>query len=730
MASTATDSRSLLTSVDHSALKKSRRPGPTRVAVVGAGYIAEFHLEILKGTPGVELTCVMDVAQGRAEDAARRYGAKHATTDLDDLVEWEVDVAHVLVPPNLHGPVVEGLIERGIGAFVEKPLCPSLAEAERLTQLARTAGVPLGVNHNATFHPAFQRMLEKVRAGDIGAVQHVQVTLSVPLRQLDAGQVSHWMFQEPRNIIFEQAIHPFSQLVELIGDLESMDVSVLGTQMLAGGLPFHDRWLLSAKSKGGTAEIYLAFGQPFTKSVVEVLGTDGKIAADLHHDLVDFEEKTLYLDFWNSFLAGNRRGKHLKGSARTGLKNYLLQTLGLAPRRDAFYVGMRDAIRTFHAELAEGRPFSTGAPHALATIQYGEAAVAKLAAAPPAPKLPAPGKSRNDEVVVIGGTGFIGRRTLKALFERDVNTTLTVRRRHALPDIVTEAAQKKRGRLRVVDASLTDVSGLAEAIKGAKCVLHLATGGGATWADLEKNMIGGTVKVAEACLEAGVERLVYVSSTAALYLGHDCGSHSLDDSVGPDPKLEERGMYAKGKAIAEQKLMELHRDKGLPVTIVRPAIVVGEGTPMQHSGYGLWVRDNHCVGWGLGDTPVPLVHADDVADALARLAVHEGTDLNGKALNLAARSTKTPREIIANLKAQTGRDLHFHPRSLMKSQVMEIGKWIVKKVGGRKDAQFPSFRDLKSRAMVPELSCDLARNVLGWTPEDDGDRILSRALKD
>ena len=57
---------------------------------------------------------------------------------------------------------------------------------------------------------------------------------------------------------------------------------------------------------------------------------------------------------------------------------------------------------------------------------------------------------------------------------------------------------------------------------------------------------------------------------------------------------------------------------------------------MQHSGLGLWARDNHCVGWGRGDNPLPLVLADDVADALVRLAAHEGNELDGKALNLAA----------------------------------------------------------------------------------------------
>ena len=56
---------------------------------------------------------------------------------------------------------------------------------------------------------------------------------------------------------------------------------------------------------------------------------------------------------------------------------------------------------------------------------------------------------------------------------------------------------------------------------------------------------------------------------------------------------------------------------------------------------------------------------------------------------------------------------------------MEVGKWIVKRVGGRK-VDFPSYRDLKTRELWPELSCETARNVLGWKPCDEPSEFLRR----
>src|SRR5687768_1775263 len=58
---------------------------PTRVALVGAGFIADFHLEILAETPGVEVVAVCDADLGRAEDLARRFGVPRALASSDEL---------------------------------------------------------------------------------------------------------------------------------------------------------------------------------------------------------------------------------------------------------------------------------------------------------------------------------------------------------------------------------------------------------------------------------------------------------------------------------------------------------------------------------------------------------------------------------------------------------------------------------------------------------------------
>lgn len=702
-----------------------------RVALVGAGYVAGFHLEAMAGIPNLEIAAVCDPDRERARALADRWGIPAVLGTVDELASLKIQVAHVLTPPDLHVPVTRRLLEAGIAAFVEKPFALSSREARELAALAEARRVHLAVNHNNLHHPAFTRLLDWVRAGRIGRVEHVRICLSVPLAQLDAGDFSHWMFRSPENIVFEQAPHPLSQLHALIGPVREARTTLLGTRELHPGQVFHERWLVVARGEGGTAEIYMSFGRPFQRWTLEVLGTDGAAEADIGHNLFSYEEKTPWLDFWNEFLAGRRRARSLRRDTQGNLLGYALHTLGLGRRSDSFFVGMRRSVEAFYAGLRSGQ----APPPAVSAevLEWCEAIAAEAvrgraeAASLPAVEISEPGPPRPGEVVVLGGTGFIGRRVVEGLLARGVPVTAVVRRAHGLPPSLAEAARE--GRLRLLKGRLEDRRSLAEAFRGARTVLHLATGGGDTWDKVERSMVRGSAAAAEEALEQGVKRFVYVSSIAALYGGPDCGAKVLEDSLETDPRPEARDVYSRGKAETERALVALHRERGLPLVIARPGVVLGKGAPFQHPGLGLWVRDNHCVGWGLGEHPLPLVTVDDVADALVRIALHEGEELHGRALNLSGRPSLSAREVVEQLRLATGRNIQFHPRPLWLSQLLEIGKWLVKKAGRRPGATFPSYRDLKARALVPAFPSRTAREVLGWTPVDDREGLLERTVR-
>jgi nucleoside-diphosphate-sugar epimerase len=84
--------------------------------------------------------------------------------------------------------------------------------------------------------------------------------------------------------------------------------------------------------------------------------------------------------------------------------------------------------------------------------------------------------------------------------------------------------------------------------------------------------------------------------------------------------MADRNLYARSKAECERRLTGMHRDRGLPLTIARPGIVVGGDGPLQHWGIGRWHGAGAVRVWGTGRNPLPFVLIDDVVDGLIRMA--------------------------------------------------------------------------------------------------------------
>ena len=131
----------------------TRTSGSLRSAIVGAGFISDFHIRGIL-FEGAKLVAVCDANLERATSLASPYGAT-AYRDLEELLgQEEIDVLHVLTPPDLHHPLARYALERGVNVFVEKPMCATAEEAADLVDVANKNGVAIGINHSALFTPA------------------------------------------------------------------------------------------------------------------------------------------------------------------------------------------------------------------------------------------------------------------------------------------------------------------------------------------------------------------------------------------------------------------------------------------------------------------------------------------------------------------------------------------------------------------------------------------------
>jgi len=127
-----------------------------RAAVIGVGYLGQFHAEKLAAAPGVELTAVVDADPARARSIAAKHGC--AAHDDPRAVLSGVDLVSIAVPTAQHHDVALPFLEAGVHVLVEKPIATSLAEADALLAAAKKGGALLAVGHLQRFNPAFRAL--------------------------------------------------------------------------------------------------------------------------------------------------------------------------------------------------------------------------------------------------------------------------------------------------------------------------------------------------------------------------------------------------------------------------------------------------------------------------------------------------------------------------------------------------------------------------------------------
>jgi nucleoside-diphosphate-sugar epimerase len=315
----------------------------------------------------------------------------------------------------------------------------------------------------------------------------------------------------------------------------------------------------------------------------------------------------------------------------------------------------------------------------------------------------------SDIVVVIGGTGFIGQELVHQL--RSSGQPLRVVSRRA------DVARSSAPGIEYISADIRDRAALAEIVRGATIVHHLAR-------EDDDNFVTGVEFIAETCLMHGVRRLIFASSSDALYLG-DRGTLAAD--TGPDPRSNLRNQYSRSKAEAEALLMRMHRDNGLPVVITRPCLVVGRGGRISHGGLGRWPAPTCCVGFSDGNNPLPFVLVQDVADAHVRAMDAEGID--GLAFNLAGDVFLSAREYVSILAEQSMRNFRYFPRSVVGTFLTENAKALIKRVVSQHPEPRPTYREFRSSAMFTCIDNSLAKQRLGWRPNADLNVFIREAIE-
>ena len=142
-----------------------------RVALLGSGYVQEFHARAVHEHPSAELVAVANWREQSATALAERYAIPCVTTDWNEIVEaTDVDAAVVATPNALHAPQSVALLRAGKHVIVEKPMATSVAECDEMIDASRALGALLMVAHCWRFRDEVLAMRERVASGELGEV--------------------------------------------------------------------------------------------------------------------------------------------------------------------------------------------------------------------------------------------------------------------------------------------------------------------------------------------------------------------------------------------------------------------------------------------------------------------------------------------------------------------------------------------------------------------------------
>ena len=210
-----------------------------------------------------------------------------------------------------------------------------------------------------------------------------------------------------------------------------------------------------------------------------------------------------------------------------------------------------------------------------------------------------------------GATGFLGRYLVDALLARGAHVIGVVRNPDRVPELAARGVELRQ-------ADLAERDRLARGFAGAQAVVSnaaLFSLRNRSWEDHHRANIQGTENVFGALADAGVKRVVHVSSVA-VYRAH--GPHVAEDApqLTADTRRGLTNAYSVSKALSEQLAWRLAARYGLELTAIRPCAVYGAFDPNFTAVF------RRLVGFPLAVVPalthLPLVYAGDVAEAIAR----------------------------------------------------------------------------------------------------------------
>jgi len=118
------------------------------VALIGAGYISDYHVRALQKLENVEIQAVAAIPVESARQFAGKYGITHYSDNAESLISRDdVDAVLIATPNKFHAPYAIDALKQGKDVFLEKPMAMNFEEGQQVVNSAEQSGRLVMVGH-------------------------------------------------------------------------------------------------------------------------------------------------------------------------------------------------------------------------------------------------------------------------------------------------------------------------------------------------------------------------------------------------------------------------------------------------------------------------------------------------------------------------------------------------------------------------------------------------------
>jgi predicted dehydrogenase len=326
-----------------------------KVAVVGAGRIAEQHLRALAAIEGLEVA-VCDRSPVAAEFAAERFGLSRHYADFGTLLdEMCPAVVHITTPVSAHVPLATQALAAGAHVLVEKPIAPSHAQWLTLRAAAASAQRWVIEDHPYQFSRPVRRVLQLIESGRFGEVVHVDamicLDIAAPGNVFADVHAPHPSHAQPGGPISDFLPHLASLCWLFVGKHTSAQTFWRKRAQSTPG-PFDELRALVEGERGTASLAFSASSQP-DAFAVRVFGTRMTAALSLFEGSLSLHRRwpgtSALTPLMNGIVGGWSSGAEAVRSLRSKLSG-----------RPGGYEGLRELVRQVYAALRAGGPAPIG----------------------------------------------------------------------------------------------------------------------------------------------------------------------------------------------------------------------------------------------------------------------------------------------------------------------------------------------------------------------------------